>query len=73
MTHLRAGIVRRGGAPHSDRATMTLWFLRHGNELTVLARFVDPIYLTQPYIMTRDFRFYDGGPFPERRPVCDFQ
>jgi hypothetical protein len=64
-THMRASIIRRNGAPHSDKATMTTWFMRHGNELTVMARIDDPIYLTTPLVLTRTF-VLEPGTVPTR-------
>ncbi len=55
-THMRAGIIRRNGAPSSDQATMTTRFFRHGEYLTVTARVDDPIFLTDPYYLTRTFQ-----------------
>jgi hypothetical protein len=55
-THMNAGILRRNGAPHSDQATMTTRFFRHGDIMTVTARIDDPMYLTQPYYLTRTFQ-----------------
>lgn len=69
-THMRAGILRRNGTPHSDQATMTLWLLRHGTELTVFSLMEDPNYLTQPYPMTRDFHYYNGGAFQGTGGPC---
>lgn len=57
---MRSGIIRRNGTPSSDRATFTMWFLRHGAELTVLGLIDDPVYLTEPYLITRDFSYYTG-------------
>ena len=33
MTHMKRGIMRRNGVPLSDRATLTLHFVRHGDRL----------------------------------------
>jgi hypothetical protein len=54
-THMEAGIIRRNNTPHSDEATMTARFSRHDDILTITARIDDPIYLTEPYYLTRDF------------------
>jgi hypothetical protein len=64
-THMRAGIIRRNGTPHSDLATMTTWFMRHGTELTVFARIEDPVYLATPLYLTRVF-VLNPGPSPQR-------
>jgi hypothetical protein len=52
MTHMNAGSIRRNGVPSSDQATMTLRFLRHGELLTLLATIEDPVYLTEPLIVS---------------------
>lgn len=70
VTHMRAGIARRNLAPLSDRATMTAWFMRHDDQLTVLARNVDPVYLTQPYLLTRVFELEHGPPLPMNGQPC---
>jgi hypothetical protein len=61
-THMKSGIVRRNGAPHSDQATMTTRFFRHGDILTVTARIDDPVYLTQPLYLTRTFELSAVAP-----------
>ena len=55
-THMKAGQLRKSGAPSSDQATMTTRFFRHGDILTVTARINDPIYLAEPFYLTRTFR-----------------
>lgn len=54
-THMRAGFIRRNGAPSSDETTMLTRFFRHGDILTVTARINDPIYLSEPLYLTRIF------------------
>ena len=54
-THMKTGYIRRNGAAMSDQATMTTTFLRHGNILTLAAWVEDPVYLTEPYILTRSY------------------
>jgi hypothetical protein len=54
-THMKAGFVRKNGAPSSDQATLTTRFFRHGNLLTVLAVITDPVYLAEPYVLTKSF------------------
>jgi len=69
-THMRAGIIRRNGAPSSDQTTMKTRFFRHGNQLTVTARIEDPIYLTEPYYLTRTFELSVRPPFPAVGQPC---
>jgi hypothetical protein len=52
-THMKAGMMRRNGAPLSDRATITMHFTRHGDLLTVRALLEDPVYLSEPYVRSR--------------------
>jgi hypothetical protein len=60
-TNLRAGYLRRNGAPYSDRTTVTEYFdvntLPNGDRwLTVTTKVEDPVYLTRAYITTSDFK-----------------
>jgi hypothetical protein len=52
-THLKAGMIRRNGAPLSDQATMTMHFTRHGDLLTARAMIEDPVNLSEPYVRSR--------------------
>jgi len=61
-THMRAAIIRRNGTPHSDRAKLTTWFLRHGDQLTVFARVEDPAYLATPLYLNRNFMLDTRAP-----------
>jgi glyoxylase-like metal-dependent hydrolase (beta-lactamase superfamily II) len=54
-THLKAGWLQRNGVAHSDTATMTERFIRHGNMLTVVTIVDDPIYLEEPFIRTTNW------------------
>jgi hypothetical protein len=60
-THLKTGYIRRNGAASSDQATITMHFLRHGDLMTLALLIEDPVYLTEPYILTRS---YNLGPTP---------
>lgn len=55
-THMIAGPLRRNGLPFSDQATMTMHFNRYGNLLTVVGILEDPVYLTEPHILSRIFQ-----------------
>lgn len=54
-THLKTGLVWRNGVPHSDQATMTEHWIRHGNLLTISMVLYDPIYWEEPFIQTSTF------------------
>jgi len=54
-THMLTGYLRRNGAMTSDQATMITHFIRHGDLLTLASALEDPIYLTEPYYITRTF------------------
>src|SRR6187401_2362325 len=54
-THLKVGWLQRNGVAHSDRATMTERFIRHGSHLTVITIVDDPIYLEEPFIRTTNW------------------
>jgi hypothetical protein len=66
-THLKTGYIRRNGAPSSDEAVITTHFRRHGDMLTVALFMDDPVYLTEPYVLTRSYNLSTtpgsiGGP-----------
>ena len=60
-THMKAGMMRRNGAPLSDRATITMHFTRHGDLLTLRALLEDPVYLSEPYVRSRVWQL-DANP-----------
>ena len=60
-TNLRAGYVRKNGAPYSEKATVTEFWDLHtlpnrDQWLTITTRVDDPVYFTRPYITSSDFR-----------------
>ena len=70
-THIKAGAIRRNGAPSSDEETMTMRFIRHGDLITVLAVIEDPVYLSEPYVITKSFRLNpDAAPMSPIGPPC---
>ena len=68
-THMKASVLRRNGAPMSDEATMTTHFTRHGDLLTVVATIEDPIYLTEPFVISKMFQL-DSAPLRPIGPPC---
>jgi hypothetical protein len=60
-THMKEGHLRRNGAPQSDQATFTMHIIRHGDILTVVGTVEDPVNLTEPFVLTRDFRLNAHG------------
>lgn len=54
-THMLTGYLRRNGVMTSTEATMTTHFIKHGDMLTVTSQLDDPIYLTEPYYISRTF------------------
>ena len=68
-THLNAGFLRKTGAANSDEATMTMRFYRHGDILTVLAIIEDPVYLAEPWILSRSFQ-QSATPLSSIGPPC---
>jgi len=55
-THVKAGYIRRNGAPSSDRATVDWRFFRHDDLLTIMVSINDPLYLTEPHVVTRTWQ-----------------
>src|ERR1051326_8170389 len=54
-THMLTGYLRRNGAMTSDQATMITHFIRHGDLLTLTSQMDDPVYLSEPYYISRTF------------------
>jgi len=60
-TNLRAGYVRRNGAPYSAQTTVTEYFDRNAMPngdvwFTVTTKVDDPVYARGPYLTTTDFK-----------------
>jgi cyclase len=60
-THIKMGWIMRNGVPTSDRATMTERFIRHGDHLVDVIIVSDPVYLSEPFIRTQDWRLNLNG------------
>jgi hypothetical protein len=54
-THIKQEWIRRNGIPNSERSTMVEHFIRHGNIMTHLEQWTDPVYLTEPLLRSEDF------------------
>jgi len=54
-THLKQGWLRRNGTPESDQATVTEFFVRHGDHLTNTTVVTDPVFLTEPQLRSNDY------------------
>lgn len=54
-THFKVGWIQRNGVAHSDAATMTEHFARHGDILTVITIVDDPVYLEEPFIRSSNW------------------
>jgi hypothetical protein len=68
-THMRAGVIRRNGVPNSDRATMTSYFFRNGDLMTLLIAVEDEVYLDEPFLISKNFQL-DAGPIRPIGPPC---
>lgn len=63
-THLKEDYYRRNGIFSSDKATVTTYWIRHGDYLTWINIVHDPVYLTEPLIRSGEYRLNLGAPFP---------
>jgi len=54
-THIKAGYLQLNGVAHSDQATMTEHYIRHGAYLTVISVVNDPQYLEEPFIRSTNW------------------
>ncbi|MBV9508077.1 MAG: hypothetical protein JO323_24050, partial [Acidobacteriia bacterium] len=69
-THMLTGYLRRNGVMTSDQATMTTHFIRHGNMLTLASALEDPVYLSEPYYITRTFVMQEDALMNSGGPPC---
>jgi len=60
-THIKAEFFRRSGIPSSDRTTLVEHYIRHGNVLSHVMIASDPVYLTEPLIMSEEFVLMERG------------
>jgi hypothetical protein len=54
-THIKQEWVRRNGVPNSEKSTTIEHFIRHGNILSHLIVWSDPVYLSEPLIRSEEF------------------
>jgi hypothetical protein len=70
-THVKTAWIRRGvGIPASDRSEFTVFITRHDNLLTVTTIQEDPIYLTEPHVVSRVWEFDPRGSQGQLRDNC---
>jgi hypothetical protein len=69
-THMKTGMLRRNGVPTSDKATMTMHFIRHGNLLTIISNVDDPVYLDEPEVVARTWELNPRGNTARLNPPC---
>ncbi|MGB7219098.1 MAG: hypothetical protein WBD07_09850 [Vicinamibacterales bacterium] len=62
----RLPYLRRNGVPSSDQTTFTMHISRHDSTLTITAVLEDPVYLTQPHIISRSWQL---DPTANQMPV----
>jgi hypothetical protein len=59
-THLKEGWIRRNGLARSNKATLTEFFIRHGDFLTIVSIVKDPVYLAEPLVRTEHWYVNPG-------------
>ena len=70
-THVKTAWIRRGvGIPASDRSEFSVLITRHDNLLTVTTIQEDPIYLTEPHIVSRVWEWDPRGSQGPGRNTC---
>lgn len=56
-THLKDGFLRRGGPQTSDMLTMTEFFTRHDDMLTIVQVTDDPLYMDEPFVQSTTYLY----------------
>jgi hypothetical protein len=69
-THVKAAYLRRNGVPTSDRTTVDWRIFRHGDLLTIMEMINDPIYLTEPHVVTRTWQLDPNANLPPTAAPC---
>jgi len=54
-THLKMAMYERHGLFRSDTGTLFERWIRHGNYFTVMLIITDPVFLSEPFIRTRNY------------------
>jgi hypothetical protein len=55
-THLKEAYLERNGVPNSDLATLTQYWIRNEDFLTWIWVVHDPVYLTEPFVRSVEYR-----------------
>ena len=71
-THVKTQWIRRGvGIPGSDQSTFTAFITRRDNLLTITTVQEDPVYLTEPHVVSRVWEFDPRGSQGPLRDTCN--
>ena len=70
-THLKANYLRRNGIPSSDKRTVTEYWTRHRDYLTVVTYVDDPVILTEPLVRSQNWTLDPGQ--KTLRFLCEYQ
>jgi hypothetical protein len=70
-THIKWSYLRINGLQHSDKATMTEYIVRHGNLLSIMVYFEDPIYLSEPFVLTSVWELNPRANALRVSPACE--
>ena len=54
-SHLKNGWIRRNGIPRSEQSTLTEYWIKHDDGLTLVSVVSDPVYLTEPFVRSTDW------------------
>jgi hypothetical protein len=70
-THVKTAWIRRGvGLPGSDQSTFHVFISRHDNLLTLTTIQEDPVYLTEPHVVSRVWEWDPRGGQGALRDTC---
>jgi hypothetical protein len=71
-THVKTAWIRRGnGIPASDQSTFTIHITRHDDLLTLVTIQEDPVYLTEPHVVSRVWQLDPRGSQGGGRVTCN--
>lgn len=67
-THIKHSFMQRNGLPISPYATLTEYFSRHGEYMSLTIMIDDPVYLTETFVRSATFRWDPTLNIPTARP-----
>jgi hypothetical protein len=70
-THVKVAYLRRNGVPSSDQVTVVEHIVRHGDILAIMGIIQDPVYLSEPFVMSSIWQEDPHASIPRTSQPCE--